>query len=56
MADNPFTDPEYLDRLADFHVEQGHDYSKTSGLPLGCFGYCAFLPGNGPRLRAQGRP
>lgn len=44
MADNPFTDPEYLDRLVDFHLENGHDYSKTAGLPLGCFGYTLSYP------------
>jgi spore coat polysaccharide biosynthesis protein SpsF len=44
MADNPFTDPEYLDRLVDFHVANRHDYSKTEGLPLGCFGYALSYP------------
>jgi len=44
MADNPFTDPEYLDRLVDFHLAQQNDYSKTAGLPLGCFGYALSYP------------
>ncbi len=43
-GDNPFTDPEYLDRLADFHVAQRYDYSKTEGLPLGCYGWCLSYP------------
>jgi len=38
-ADNPFVDPEYIDRLVDFHLEHGYDYSKSSGLPLGAFAY-----------------
>jgi spore coat polysaccharide biosynthesis protein SpsF len=44
MADNPFTDPEYIDRLVDYHLENRHDYSKTEGLPLGCFGYLLSYP------------
>ena len=43
-ADNPFADPEYLDRLADFHVQNGNDYSRTAGLPLGCYGWALSLP------------
>ncbi len=39
MADNPFTDPEYIDHLADFHIENNNDYSRTEGLPLGAFSY-----------------
>jgi len=38
-ADNPFIDPEYIDRLVDFHLEHGHDYSKSNGLPFGTFSY-----------------
>ena len=38
-ADNPFVDPEYIDRLADFHLERGHDYSRSEGLPFGTFVY-----------------
>jgi spore coat polysaccharide biosynthesis protein SpsF len=44
MADNPFTDPEYIDRLVDFHLAQGNDYSKTAGLPLGAFAYALSTP------------
>ena len=38
-ADNPFVDPEYIDRLVDFHLERNLDYSITQGLPFGCFAY-----------------
>jgi len=38
-ADNPFIDPEYLDRLIDFHLEKGYDFSRTEGLPLGVNAY-----------------
>ena len=34
-ADNPFVDPEYIDRLVDFHQQNGFDYSYCEGLPLG---------------------
>jgi spore coat polysaccharide biosynthesis protein SpsF len=44
MADNPFTDPEYIDRLVDYHLENRHDYSRTEGLPLGCFAYLLSYP------------
>lgn len=38
-ADNPFVDPVYIDRLLDFHIEQGNDYSIVEGLPFGTFSY-----------------
>ena len=38
-ADNPFIDPGYIDRLADFHLKHNYDYSKTEGLPFGTFSY-----------------
>jgi spore coat polysaccharide biosynthesis protein SpsF len=38
-ADNPFVDPEYIDRLVDFHHANGHDYSMSEGLPFGTFAY-----------------
>ena len=38
-ADNPFVDPEYIDRLVDFHLKHGYDYSKIDGLPFGAFSY-----------------
>lgn len=38
-ADNPFVDPEYIDRLVDFHVANGHDFCKSEGLPFGAFAY-----------------
>ena len=38
-ADNPLTDPVYIDKLADFHTEGGYDYSKIEGLPFGTFSY-----------------
>jgi spore coat polysaccharide biosynthesis protein SpsF len=44
MADNPFTDPEYIDQLADFHAGNGHDFSQTEGLPRGAFTYAVSYP------------
>jgi len=38
-ADNPFVDPEYIDKLVDFHLEHNFDYSKINGLPFGTFSY-----------------
>ena len=38
-ADNPFIDPEYIDRLADFHIEKAYDFSRCEGLPFGTFVY-----------------
>lgn len=38
-ADNPLVDAEYIDRLVDFHQENGYDYSRPDGLPLGTFGW-----------------
>jgi spore coat polysaccharide biosynthesis protein SpsF len=38
-ADNPFVDPVWMDRLVDFHLVNGHDYSNTEGLPFGTFCY-----------------
>lgn len=38
-ADNPFVDPEYIDRLIYFHLEHDYDYSKSNGLPFGAFAY-----------------
>jgi spore coat polysaccharide biosynthesis protein SpsF len=38
-ADNPFVDPEYIDRLVKFHIERHYDYSKSEGLPWGTFAY-----------------
>lgn len=35
-ADNPFTDIEELDRLIDFHLQGGYDYSHSFGqMPIG---------------------
>jgi spore coat polysaccharide biosynthesis protein SpsF len=38
-ADNPFVDPEYLDRLIDFHLDRSYDFSRSEGLPLGVNAY-----------------
>ncbi len=38
-ADNPFVDPEYIDKLVDFHQANHYDYSKIDGLPFGTFSY-----------------
>lgn len=43
-ADNPFVDPTYIDRLVDFHLDHGYDYSKTEGLPFGTFSYALSYP------------
>jgi len=43
-ADNPLTDPFYIDKLADFHNEGGYDYSKIEGLPFGTFSYAVSRP------------
>lgn len=42
-ADNPFVDPEYIDRLIDFHLAHNFDYSKIAGLPFGTFSYALSL-------------
>lgn len=38
-ADNPFVDPEYIDKLIEFHLNNNNDYSKIDGLPFGAFVY-----------------
>ena len=38
-ADNPFVDPIYVDRLIDFHVAEGNDFTRIEGLPFGTFSY-----------------
>jgi spore coat polysaccharide biosynthesis protein SpsF len=38
-ADNPFVDPEYIDRLVEFHIKNGNAFSKIDGLPFGTFCY-----------------
>jgi len=43
-GDNPFVDPEYIDRLVEFHLAHGYDYSKTEGLPFGTFAYALSYP------------
>lgn len=43
-ADNPFVDPEYMDRLVDYHLDHDHDYSRSSGLPFGTFCYLLSYP------------
>lgn len=43
-ADNPLVDPEYIDRLVDFHHDLGYDYSCCRGLPLGTFSYVLSYP------------
>lgn len=43
-ADNPFVDPDYIDKLVDFHLAHGHDYSKTEGMPFGTFSYVLSYP------------
>jgi len=43
-ADNPFVDPVYIDRLVDFHIEQGNDYSDVEELPFGTFSWALSYP------------
>lgn len=38
-ADNPFVDPIYIDKLLEFHLKNGNDYSSVNGLPFGTFSY-----------------
>lgn len=38
-ADNPFVDPEYIDKLVEFHLTNHYDFSKIDGLPFGTFSY-----------------
>jgi len=38
-ADNPFVDPEYIDRLIEFHIKNANDFTKIEGLPFGVFSY-----------------
>ncbi len=43
-ADNPFVDPEYIDRLVDYHIANGYDFCKSEGLPFGAFAYTVSYP------------
>lgn len=43
-GDNPLTDPDYLDRLVDFHIDNGNDFSKIQGLPIGTYTYVLSYP------------
>ena len=43
-ADNPFPDPECIDRLIDFHLEHHYDFSRSEGLPLGVNNYAVSRP------------
>jgi len=38
-ADNPFVDPVYIDKLVDFHLAKGSDFSRSEGMPFGTFAY-----------------
>lgn len=38
-ADNPFVDPVYIDRMVDYHLARGNDYTESEGLPWGAFAY-----------------
>lgn len=38
-GDSPLVDPIYLNKLLKFHLKNKNDFSKISGLPLGCFSY-----------------
>lgn len=43
-ADNPWVDPESLDRLIDAHNVDGNDFTASEGLPWGAFGYVLSVP------------
>lgn len=43
-ADCPFVDPIQLDRLINFHIGHGYDYSDTAGLPFGAFAQALSAP------------
>lgn len=43
-ADNPLTDPNYIDKLVECHHEGGYDYSQIEGLPWGTFSYAVSRP------------
>jgi spore coat polysaccharide biosynthesis protein SpsF len=43
-ADNPFVDALHLDKLADFHIQNKHDYTRCEGLPLGAYGWALSYP------------
>lgn len=43
-ADNPFIDPVYIDKLLEYHVSQGNDYTCIDGLPFGTFTYAVTYP------------
>ncbi len=43
-GDNPFQDSEYIDRLVDFHQQNGYDYSRSEGLPLGVYAWALSRP------------
>ena len=43
-ADNPFVDPNYIDRLAEFHINDENDFSRIDGLPFGTFSYALSFP------------
>ncbi len=38
-ADNPFVDPEYMDKLIDYHREHHLEFTRMEGIPLGTFSY-----------------
>ena len=38
-ADNPFVDPEYIDRLLEYHEDNDNDFTMVKGLPFGVFSY-----------------
>lgn len=38
-ADNPFVDPVYIDKLYQYHMAQGNEFTKINGLPWGTFSY-----------------
>ncbi len=43
-ADNPLTDPAYIDKIVQFHHEGRYDYSETEGLPFSTFSYAMSRP------------
>jgi len=52
-ADNPFVDPEYIDKLLDYHLSQNNDYTNINGLPFGAFSYALKVEAIGKALKIK---
>jgi spore coat polysaccharide biosynthesis protein SpsF len=43
-GDNPFVDPLYVDRLLEYHLAGGYDFTVVDGLPFGANSYGVSVP------------